>query len=91
MVTHDKLKHIGHCLDLPQPSGVFKTCGGLLFFVELGQVLLEIHELGHVVVDDVRLVRVIHQVVLMIGFRLIESFEWTYLCRDLVGKDFCLV
>ena len=46
-------------------------CG--LVLVQLGQRLTQVRELGHVVIDDVGLVRVVHQIVLMIGLRFVEG------------------
>ena len=58
-----------------------------LLLVQFGKYLSKANELGHVVVNDVRLVGMIHEVILMIAFGFIEGLEWNYLRDDLVWED----
>ena len=62
-----------------------------LLLVQFGKYLSKANELGHVVVNDVRLVGMIHEIVLMIAFGFIEGLERNYLRDDLVWEDFRFV
>src|ERR1044072_5266207 len=67
------------------------TKARLLLFVQLRQLLSQALELRHVVVDDVGFVRMIGQVILMIAFSFVKSFQGRHLGHDLLRKDFRLV
>src|SRR4026208_1282739 len=77
-------------------SGQARLCAtasaAVLFsFVQSRQLLLQILELGHVVDDDVGLIRMIDEIILVVGLGLIERFERSNLSHNGSLKHFGLV
>src|SRR5260370_15927627 len=67
---------------------VSRTEGFALRLIEARKILFQIFQLGQIVVNDVRILGIVFQIILVVALGGVKYLEWLDLCDDLSGVNF---